>query len=126
VAFYGQSESDVGITLTPRVMEMPSLPQSGQMTPVLPKLVLAMSVPLFLGYWIKNFLLPNYLFVVFYSWAIFSFISVPLLCLAECFVLARAGLSHSPEKKHGLRSHGIGLAIGAAAMLTTYWVRWYG
>jgi hypothetical protein len=103
-------------------MEMLSLRQLGKTMPILPKLVLVMSVPLFLGYWIKNFLLPNFLFVIFYSWAIFSFISVPLLCLAECFVLARAGLSHSLEKQV-LRSHGIGLAIGAAAMLTTYWVR---
>jgi hypothetical protein len=107
-------------------MEMLSLRQLGQSTPILPKLVLVMSVPLFLGYWIKNFLLPNFLFVIFYSWAIFSFISVPLLCLAECFILARAGLSRSPEKSEGLRPHGVGLAIGAAAMLATYLVRWYG
>jgi len=110
----------------PRPMEMLNLRQSGQSTPVLPKLVLAMSMPLFLGYWIKNFLLPNFLFVVFYSWSIFSFIFVPLLCLAECFILAKAGLSRSPENKEGLRYHGIGLAIGTAAMLATYLVRWYG
>ena len=88
----------------PGAMEMFSLRQWGQTTPVLPKVVVAMSVSLFLGYWIKNFLLPNFLFVAFYSWAIFSFISVPL-CLAECFILARAGLSHSSEKSEGLRAH---------------------
>jgi len=48
------------------------------------------------------------------------------LCLAECFILAKAGLSRSPENTEGLRSHGIGLAIGTAAMLATYLVRWYG
>ena len=110
----------------PGAMEMFTLRQWGQTAPLLPKVVVAMSVPLFLGYWIKNLLLPNFLFVVFYTWAIFSFISVPLLCLAECIILARAGLSHSPEKSEGLRAHGVGLAIGAAAMLATYLVRWYG
>jgi hypothetical protein len=110
----------------PRAMEVLNLRQSGQSSPVLPKLVLAMSVPLFLGYWIKNVLLPNFLFVVFYSWSIFSFIFVPLLCLAECFILVKAGLSRSPEKTEGLRPHAIGLAIGTAAMLASYLVKWYG
>ena len=94
--------------------------------PFLPKLILVMSVPLYLGYLIKHFLLPRVAFLVLHNWAIVSFLIVPLLCLAECIVLARAALPGSGERRTHLRAHLLGLGAGVAAVITVFLVRTYG
>ena len=40
--------------------------------PFLPKLLVLMTVPLFLGYFIKNLLLPRAVLFILYNWAIVS------------------------------------------------------
>ena len=92
----------------------------------LPKSILVMSVPLYLGYFIKNLLLPPTAGFVLYSWSIFSFMIVPVLCLAECAILAKGALRGVPDRMSAARPHIIGLAVGLGAMLVTFLVRWYG
>ncbi len=58
----------------------PDRPDNGRSVPFLPKLLLLMTVPLFLGYFIKNFLFPRAVFFIMYNWAILSLIAVPILC----------------------------------------------
>jgi membrane associated rhomboid family serine protease len=94
--------------------------------PVIPKSILAMSVPLYLGYFIKNLLLPRWALFVLYSWSIFSFLIVPALCLAECVVLAKRALRRGAAQKSEAQAHIIGVAVGLGAMLVTFLVRWYG
>jgi hypothetical protein len=83
-----------------------------------------MSVPLYLGYVIKHELLPTgYTFVALYSWAILSFVVVPLLCAVECVVILRAWLSNHPNRIDIVRRHSIGLVGGLGAMLAAFAVR---
>jgi hypothetical protein len=93
--------------------------------PLLPKLVLAMSVPLFLGYAIKHTLFPRPLFVVMYSWAILAFVLMPLLCLAELVVLAKGGLGPGADRPD-LGPHFLGLGVGTLALVAVLVVRLYG
>lgn len=93
--------------------------------PLLPMLVLAMSVPLFLGYAIKHTLFPGPLFVVMYSWAILSFVLMPLLWLAELVVVAKAGLG-PPAGREDLGPHLLGLEVGTLALVAVLVVRLYG
>jgi len=95
--------------------------------PFLPQLLIVMSVPLYLGYLIKNLLVPSAVFMVLYPWSIISFIAVPVLCLAETVVLARIGRPPKTTGQHRERRyHAVGLAVGLGAMLAVYLVRSYG
>ncbi|SRR5260221_115875 len=107
-------------------MELAPSLQRWHWMPALPKSILVMSVPHYLGYFIKNLLLPGTAGFVLYSWSIFSFMIVPVLCLAECAILAKIALRAVPERNNAAQPHIIGLAVGIGAMLVTFLVRWYG
>jgi ABC-type Mn2+/Zn2+ transport system permease subunit len=94
-----------------------------QARPLLPRIVLLMSVPLYLGYAIKHGLVPGVVFAFLYSWSIVSFVLVPWLCVAECALLVRAWRREDPRRASLLRWHGIGLGSGVLAVLATFAVR---
>jgi len=92
--------------------------------PILPQVLLLMSVPLYLGYLIKHELLPaGVIFALAYSWAVLSFILVPVLCFVEGIVLVRGWLRGSPDQAHSLAWHLVGLGGGLGAMLAAFAVR---
>lgn len=92
--------------------------------PFLPLSLAVMSVPLYLGYFIKNLLLPGPVFLFVYPWLVVSFLAVPLLCLAEAAVLVR--LRGAASQGEARRAHAGGLAIGLAAFASALLVRFYG
>jgi hypothetical protein len=95
-----------------------------RLRPLLPQILLIMSLPLYLGYLIKHELLPaGVIFVVLYSWAILSFVLVPILCVVECVVLTRAWFSSDAQRINALRWHSVGLVGGLGAMLAALAVR---
>jgi len=92
--------------------------------PFLPKLVLVMSIPLYLGYLIKHLLIPEgAFFAVAYGWAVISVVVVPVLCAVEGWFVARAWTGGRPLRSYALRWHAIGLAIGIGAILAVLAVR---
>ena len=103
----------------------PNRPDNPRSVPFMPKLLLLMTVPLFLGYFIKHFLFPRAVFLIIYNWAIVSVIAVPILCLAECVIIARSVAGRVTDRRV-LRPHLLGLGAGLAAMVATFLVRSYG
>jgi hypothetical protein len=103
----------------------PNRPDNRRSVPFLPNLLPLMTVPLFLGYLIKHFLFPRAVFLVLYNWAIVSVIAVPILCVAECVIIARSVAGRVTDRRV-LRPHLLGLGAGVAAMVATFLARSYG
>jgi hypothetical protein len=108
-----------------RAIEDAMVPQRNeQRRPLLPQALLLMSIPLYLGYPIKHELIPaGIIFALVYSWAVLSFVLVPVLCLAEVVFLLRGWLRRSPEDTQSPGWHVVGLAGGVGAMLAAFAVR---
>ena len=95
--------------------------------PVLSQIVMVMSIPLYLGYFIKNGLMPGAIFMFMYPWSLISFLAVPVLCFAEAVILVRCKVrANTAGLNQALRLHALGLAVGLGAMLSVFLVRLYG
>ena len=101
-------------------------PAPSEPVPFLPKVLVLMSVPLFFGYLIKHFLLPRPVFLVMYTWAILSFVTVPVLCLVECVVLAKLAQAGTGRPHVRARTHLLALGVGLAGLTAAFLVRSYG
>ena len=85
---------------------------------------MVMSIPLYLGYFIKNDFLPHgVVFAVAYSWAAISFVVIPVLCFVESLVIVRTWIGGQVARSHALRWHGTGLVVGLGSILAVLAVR---
>lgn len=83
-----------------------------------------MSIPLYLGYWIKHEAFGGVAFAAIYSWAIISFVALPLLVVIEGALLVRSRLRDAGRVTGEQRAHAVGLVIGIGAMVVAFVVRY--
>ena len=92
--------------------------------PFLPRLVLVMSIPLYLGYLIKHGLVPEgAVFALAYGWAVISVVVIPVLCIVEGWYVVQMWIGGSAHRSQALRWHATGLGIGIGALLAVLVVR---